>query len=862
MCSISGFLKIGKQDFPKLGRITEIIKKGESRGRDAFGYVIFNENQDPRSFRYNGPASDILNCENPFGSQIAGDYLLLNNNRAEPTTEFVQDKKLSDVQPYNVGNTWIVHNGTIANDKELIQKYDLKLQTRIDSAVIPHVFEKSDFSTESILEILKTELIGSYALAVYNTKYEKLVLATNYKPLSLLFDGEEQILYFSSLEQYMVEEDYNRIFKPESFIDVKPYTCLIIDRKTGKIEYHNLYREKSGTKKALICASSGMDSTVAATWAKKQGYEITLLHFQYQCRAQQREEESIRKIAEYLDAQLVTIPTDFFKGTLGGSKLYDETDITKEDEKGAELAIEWVPARNLIFLSIAAGYAEAKQIDYIVLGGNLEESGCLVNVEENLIRMSDGNFKMPADVEIGDMLLSWNFKTNKFEPSEVRHKFTPKKDFYYEIVCDGRQFKNRKSEEVRFFASSEHPFWVKDKGWLEVKDLEPGMVFLQYTNLKQKVLQSNTETNNGAFKDGNLVGDKNPMYGHIRSETCECWCGKIHPNNSKKISKTMKELVKDPDYIQKIKDSVKEYYESDEWLLNMREIQVSGSRERANKRIEELKKSGYDHWNLIPETNKKLSESISLAIQEGRLNPSNNTTRPTKTEQKFIDYFNEYNLPFEYKGDGQIWITSDGKHMNPDFVNKENKKIIEVTTIDFPFHTEEELFERKELFRKVGWDMMYLYDTDLKSPEILFETVKMYLNGFHNGLKIREIIVHHESAETYNFHCEPNNNFFVGKSGVLTHNSYPDNEYIFQKKFNDILPNSLNLQNRVEVLTPVANLMKREIVQMGLDIGAPLHLTWSCYENGELHCGKCGPCFMRKTAFKMLNKDEVIQYHE
>lgn len=90
--------------------------------------------------------------------------------------------------------------------------------------------------------------------------------------------------------------------------------------------------------------------------------------------------------------------------------------------------------------------------------------------------------------------------------------------------------------------------------------------------------------------------------------------------------------------------------------------------------------------------------------------------------------------------------------------------------------------------------------------------------------------------------------------------AYADNELIFQKKFNDILPNSLNLQKRVEVLTPVADLMKHEIVKLGLEINAPLHLTWSCYENGEKHCGKCGPCFMRKVGFKMNNTEEVIEY--
>ena len=54
--------------------------------------------------------------------------------------------------------------------------------------------------------------------------------------------------------------------------------------------------------------------------------------------------------------------------------------------------------------------------------------------------------------------------------------------------------------------------------------------------------------------------------------------------------------------------------------------------------------------------------------------------------------------------------------------------------------------------------------------------------------------------------------------------------------------------------------MKWEIVKLGLEVNAPLDLCWSCYEAGELHCGHCGPCFMRRTAFEINGVPEVIKY--
>lgn len=90
--------------------------------------------------------------------------------------------------------------------------------------------------------------------------------------------------------------------------------------------------------------------------------------------------------------------------------------------------------------------------------------------------------------------------------------------------------------------------------------------------------------------------------------------------------------------------------------------------------------------------------------------------------------------------------------------------------------------------------------------------------------------------------------------------AYPDNEPEFIDKFNDLLPFAVGDGKKVTVIMPVGNMMKHEIVKLGAEIEAPMHLTWSCYRAGKLHCGKCGPCFMRRTAFQINNLPEVIDY--
>ncbi len=90
--------------------------------------------------------------------------------------------------------------------------------------------------------------------------------------------------------------------------------------------------------------------------------------------------------------------------------------------------------------------------------------------------------------------------------------------------------------------------------------------------------------------------------------------------------------------------------------------------------------------------------------------------------------------------------------------------------------------------------------------------------------------------------------------------SYPDNESEFGRKFNQLLPYATQNGVKIELLQPVGDLMKHEIVKAGLYANTPLDLTWSCYGDGEYHCGHCGPCFMRKTAFERNGLKDPVTY--
>jgi 7-cyano-7-deazaguanine synthase len=87
---------------------------------------------------------------------------------------------------------------------------------------------------------------------------------------------------------------------------------------------------------------------------------------------------------------------------------------------------------------------------------------------------------------------------------------------------------------------------------------------------------------------------------------------------------------------------------------------------------------------------------------------------------------------------------------------------------------------------------------------------------------------------------------------------YPDNTVEFYERFDALLPFATLRRPRVRM--PLARMMKGEIVQYAYKIGAPIHLSWSCYRSGPIHCGDCGPCYMRRTAHEMLGVTDSMIY--
>src|SRR2546430_14371420 len=89
---------------------------------------------------------------------------------------------------------------------------------------------------------------------------------------------------------------------------------------------------------------------------------------------------------------------------------------------------------------------------------------------------------------------------------------------------------------------------------------------------------------------------------------------------------------------------------------------------------------------------------------------------------------------------------------------------------------------------------------------------------------------------------------------------YPDCRPEFYKAFQGAIDAGTRPETRVEIVTPVIHLRKSEIVRRGLELVAPLELTWSCYRAEDQACGRCDSCALRLRAFHEAGIRDPIPY--
>ena len=88
--------------------------------------------------------------------------------------------------------------------------------------------------------------------------------------------------------------------------------------------------------------------------------------------------------------------------------------------------------------------------------------------------------------------------------------------------------------------------------------------------------------------------------------------------------------------------------------------------------------------------------------------------------------------------------------------------------------------------------------------------------------------------------------------------TFPDNSKEYLEKFNELI--GVGSPDNIKIEAPAIELDKEEIVKLGVEVGAPMELSYSCYKGSDKHCGVCESCMRRKRAFKKLNIEDLSEY--
>lgn len=103
------------------------------------------------------------------------------------------------------------------------------------------------------------------------------------------------------------------------------------------------------------------------------------------------------------------------------------------------------------------------------------------------------------------------------------------------------------------------------------------------------------------------------------------------------------------------------------------------------------------------------------------------------------------------------------------------------------------------------------------------------------------------------------NSIYVGAVAEDS-SGYPDCRPEFYAAFEKTIAKGTKPETNIRIETPIINLSKGEIVEKGIELSAPLQLSWSCYRSEDLACGTCDSCALRLRGFAIAGVKDPIPY--
>ncbi len=160
------------------------------------------------------------------------------------------------------------------------------------------------------------------------------------------------------------------------------------------------------------------------------------------------------------------------------------------------------------------------------------------------------------------------------------------------------------------------------------------------------------------------------------------------------------------------------------------------------------------------------------------------------------------------------------------------------------------LMVRNEALRAIGGSALTDESIDVPEAEHIGQNIPVTYVPFRNahflavGVSWAEVL---GAEKVYIGAVEPDSS------------GYPDCRPAYYNAFNEVIKAGTK-EGRIEIVTPLIAMRKAEIVRLGLELGAPFDLTWSCYSREDRACGVCDSCALRLRAFEAAGAPDPIPY--
>ncbi|MCU1296454.1 MAG: 7-cyano-7-deazaguanine synthase [Acidobacteriaceae bacterium] len=162
----------------------------------------------------------------------------------------------------------------------------------------------------------------------------------------------------------------------------------------------------------------------------------------------------------------------------------------------------------------------------------------------------------------------------------------------------------------------------------------------------------------------------------------------------------------------------------------------------------------------------------------------------------------------------------------------------------------ERLIVRNEVFRAIGGSALTDSNIDVPESHAIGTDIPVTYVPFRNA--------HFLSAAVSWAEVIGAEKIYIG-AVEQDSSGYPDCRPAYYDAFNSVVKTGTK-EGRIQVVTPLIAMRKAAIVRLGLELGAPLDLTWSCYSEEDRACGVCDSCVLRLRAFQEAGQADRIGY--